>query len=947
MYRNCKSRFVSVLIIICMLSGFVFCVPATSVKAADEYDAIRIKWYNILTGGTGYNTSDPDIASYINYIAEIAQNRWDTLDKSADRTYLWSDMSSTVSSWHVAGTFVELRTMALAYSISGSPLYHNSALKTDIINAMDWMYSNRYNENITQYDNWYHWQISGPLAANDVLVLMYSDMTSAQINNYIRAIDHFTPEPSLTGANKTEMAMVVALRGVLGKSSAKIALGRDALSEVFLYVTSSDGFYEDGSFIFHEYVPYIGNYGYALLKSITNILSLLHDTTWKVTDPNLSNVWDWIPDSYEPFIYKGGMMDMVKGRYFGTEDHVSGRATIISILRLADLMPTDRELTCKKMIKEWVLSDTTFTNYYDSTEFTINEIVKLKQILGDPSIARRGDLVMNKVYPSMARTVHLRPGFGFGISMFSNTITAFQYGNGSNKNGWFTGVGMTYLFNNDLNQYTNIADVINMKRLPGTTTDGSGGAADDWHKYPNPKTWVGGSAVENLYGSTGMDFTLSQNTGSTLTGKKSWFMFADKVVALGAGITSTDNLNVETIVENRQLNSSGSNALTVNGTVKPSTVGWSETMTSVNWAHLAGSVPGADIGYYFPASSTIHGLREKREKSVNITAEADAYVRDGSYANTNYGTDATVTTRLDGVGYNTEGYYRFNLSNVAGTIVSAKVKLYTTGTYAEAPINKAEKVANNIWKESELTWNNKPASTGTALVSWDPATGSWVTIDVTADAVAAMNGDKKISIRTYSTTPTLEGKHMAYYATRENSNASYRPYIEIVTDTTTDRYLSLAFQHGINPSGANYAYALLPNKTAAQMSAYASNPDITILENSVDAQAVKDKTLNAVGINFWNNKTKTVLVDGGSYITSDKAASVTTLEEGNQFSVGLSDPTKSNAGSINVEINKTASSIISSDPGITVTQLSPAIKMKVNVNGANGKSFNAKFNIIP
>jgi len=924
-----------------------------------EFDAIRQSWFNRLTGGNGYDISDPDIASYINNIVTTAQKRWDTMDRSSNRTALWGDMANTAASWNIVWAYQELRTMALAYNIEGSSLYHNSALKDEIINAMDWMYANKYNENTPEYDNWFHWQISGPQAINDILVLMYSELSPAQIDNYMRAIDYYVQDPAhkgtdenpgdiQTGANLTDRVMVVALRGIIGKNSAKVAAARDALSPVFPYVTSGDGFYEDGSFVQHTYVAYIGGYGASLIKSLSNVLNLLDGTRYEVTDPNLNNAWDWIPNSYEPFIYKGGMMDMVKGRSFGTDGHATGRSTIISLIRLLDGMPADKAFTAKKMIKEWVLSDTTFSNYYATTEFSISEIIKLKEILNDSSIGRRGELVDSKIFPYMANAVHSRPEFGFAVSMFSNTISAFENGNGQNLNGWYTGTGMTYLYNNDLTQYTNIEKTIDMYRLPGTTTDGTKGVLVGWKKYSNPKTWVGGSTMNNLFSSIGMDFSMTQNTGSPLSGKKSWFMLGDKVVALGSSITNTNSKNTETIIENRKLNDSGTNPLTVNGAVYQDTVNWSNTFTGVNWAHLQGNVPGSDIGYYFPNSTDIYGLREKKEGIIKVFPAADAFVGDGKNNNTNYGKNENVTVRSNGTSYNYEGYFKFDLSNIQGNIVSANLKLYPTGVYANANVNYAETVSSN-WAEEEIKWSNKLAATGNLLGSWKPVKGKWVTIDATASAQSATSSENKnISFRIYPDNIYTGGSNndTVTYAARENTSTGWRPYLEIVTDESTDIYQSLAFEHGVDPTDANYAYAILPNKTAEEMASYASNPDITILENSTDLHAVKDSSLNIVGANFWNDITKTLNIDGVQYLTSDKAASVTTIEEGNILSVAVSDPTKVNTGVINIEINKPVAQIKDLDPGITITQLSPTLKMTVNVNEANGKSFNAKFNIL-
>lgn len=80
---------------------------------------------------------------------------------------------------------------------------------------------------------------------------------------------------------------------------------------------------------------------------------------------------------------------------------------------------------------------------------------------------------------------------------------------------------------------------------------------------------------------------------SMLAGKKSWFLFDDEIVALGAGIRSTDNRKIETIVENRKINANGENALTMNGQTQPAQLGWSDTVDGVRWAHLEGNGPGA------------------------------------------------------------------------------------------------------------------------------------------------------------------------------------------------------------------------------------------------------------------------------------------------------------------------------------------------------------------
>ena len=89
---------------------------------------------------------------------------------------------------------------------------------------------------------------------------------------------------------------------------------------------------------------------------------------------------------------------------------------------------------------------------------------------------------------------------------------------------------------------------------------------------------------------------------------------------------------------------------------------------------------------------------------------------------------------------------------------------------------------------------------------------------------------------------------------------------------------------------------LLPNKTVTQISAYASNPNIEIIENSPDAQAVKEKTLGITAINFWNDSTKTV-----ANITSTRKASLMVKESGDEYELAVSDPTQATNSPIVLE----------------------------------------------
>ncbi|MEH7503566.1 polysaccharide lyase 8 family protein [Neobacillus drentensis] len=655
MGRQLKRKLMVSLIVSMLLVSLIFNInmaKATMTDAGegvavtlDNYDQARIKWFNKLTGNEKFNPNDPDMNNYLLKLSNRVTNSgntgsWDTLNKSNDRTYLWKNLLSTTNSAEITSAYNNLKDMALAYSIKGSNLYHNEALKVDLLNALDWMYANRYNQQKSEYGNWWDWEIGTPKRLNDIMVLMYDDLTYTQLNNYIRAIDRFDPDPKVrtlngvkeTGANLLDKIFIANLRGVIGKNSDKITQGHDALSKEYDYVDHGDGVYKDGSLVQHFNIAYTGAYGAVWLTRTADILYLLKGSPWEITDPNINNVFNWATDSFEPVIYKGAVMDMVNGRTISRQyenDHDKGRGIILSLLNLADAAPQEKSTLIKRMVKEWIQTDTTFPNY--TAGLSIYDIDLVKSLMNDPVIQPRGELLKNQIFAGMDRVVHLRPGFGLGISIFSDRISAFEYGNGENSKGWYTGIGMTSLYNNDLSQFKNdFWPTVDSFRLPGTTTDGSKGVLIDWKAYYNTRTWAGGSTMDGLYGAAGMDFSLANVTGSSLQGKKSWFMFDNEIVALGSDITSEDNRKVETIVENRQLRDTGDNQLTVNGETKSSSLGWSEPMENVKWAHLDGNVQNSGLGYYFPKSASIFGLRESRTgawSEINRGGQTQAITR--------------------------------------------------------------------------------------------------------------------------------------------------------------------------------------------------------------------------------------------------------------------------------------------------------------------------------
>ncbi|MCX5192706.1 polysaccharide lyase 8 family protein [Streptomyces sp. NBC_00249] len=72
------------------------------------------------------------------------------------------------------------------------------------------------------------------------------------------------------------------------------------------------------------------------------------------------------------------------------------------------------------------------------------------------------------------------------------------------------------------------------------------------------------------------------------------------------------------------------------------------------------------------------------------------------------------------------------------------------------------------------------------------------------------------------------------------------------TTALTRRYLTLWYDHGTDPSGAGYAYQMLPGATAERTAARAATPGWhSVLTNTEAVQGVSVPSLGFTGANFW------------------------------------------------------------------------------------------------
>ncbi|MFI8519949.1 polysaccharide lyase 8 family protein [Streptomyces sp. NPDC085481] len=768
---------------------------ATPAYGADAYDGLRLKWRDLLLGTNITPTAEP-FASKLAALGSTARGLRDSMAR-ADGS-LWPDLpyadpepdtdaESYTYSGNLNTSYNRLRTLTEAYAQPGTGLTGDAGLRADILAGLDHLHDQAYHAGQARYGNWYSWQIGIPQALLDIDVLLYDFLGAARITAHCAAVDHFVPDSTVasytgtsTGANRVDLCRVLGLRGVVGKSSAKLALARDALSPVFPYVTSGDGLYADGSFVQHTYVPYAGSYGAVMLGGLSLLFTLLKGSTWEVTDSGRQVVFDSVEKAYAPFLFNGLAMDAVSGRAISRgvqtadtrgirqDDHLRGHSIIACVALLAQSASAAEKARWEGMVKGWIARDY-FSPLLASPALGVSALARLKTI-DDGSAAASPEPSGHRLFPGMDRAVHRRPGWAAGLSMASNRITYYENGNGENLRAWHSGSGMLYWWGGAFanGQYTDdFWPTVDPYRLPGTTAsrkplaDGEGGT---WGAPRPDVRWVGGT-TDGTFAAVGQYL---KGLSSTLVAKKSWFFLDDAVVCLGAGIQGRDGTGVESVVENRNLGAGGVHAFTVDGTAQPSTLGWSATLTGARWAHLAGHA-----GYVFPGGAGgLRALRESRTGAwadINKGSVTDPVTRRYLTLWFDHGTDPTAaayayllmpgadqartaaraadpgwlvlanTDRQQGVHVPSLGFTGVNLW-FAGTVgqvtatAPASVLIRESGTTATICVCGPLRDGATI----DLTWN-RPVS---AVTSKDPAvqvlsTGSALRLRITPGTLAA------------------------------------------------------------------------------------------------------------------------------------------------------------------------------------------------------------------
>lgn len=459
----------------------------------DDYELVLQRVRQNLYETTTVETMDKNATSLMRLMT--SQGTWPQLDyKCFFRT-----------NWEPLDHLNRIKRMAMAYTCPESSLYGNQVLFRAIDRAV-----RTWNEYKPTSYNWWYNDIAAPKVMADILALMAageSKLPASSVQGLMDMMSKSDPR-KWTGANKMDIAIHHLIRGCVLKNDSIVSTN---VKEFFqpICITDGEGIRKDLSYQQHNTQLYIGGYGTVFVESIAKTAGLFTGTRFQLSEEQNKIFSDFVFHTY---------MNVFRSYYM--DFSVCGRS--VSRAKTLDLSKSAFVFEKMKAIAPSRTAD------FDAAvqRFTQNN-------------ATIGRTSLNRMYYLSDYMLHNRKRFDFSVRAVSKRTCRSESGNGENLWGTFLSEGATCIRVTG-DEYYNIFPVWEWDKIPGTTTPaGEVENHNDWG-VAGVADFVGGVS-DGTYGvmAYGMnDYGMKAN--------KSWFMFDNEVVCLGAGIESTTDKEINT-----------------------------------------------------------------------------------------------------------------------------------------------------------------------------------------------------------------------------------------------------------------------------------------------------------------------------------------------------------------------------------------------------------------
>lgn len=516
-----------------------------------------------------------------------------------------------------------IKAMAIGYATYGTECYHDPELLADILFALEYMYTHYNGEaelagtgwRSIRIFNWWDWQIGSPMAYMDTMILVDDHLTVEQKRNYLKVFNFLVPAPRDYGANKVHYGILMAKSGLLCEREELIKIGIEGIENTYLYadggVNDKQGFYRDGSYIFHTLHPMNFTYGMGHFTAVIELAELLCGSPFELSPEKKELIYTWLYKSFVPFYRRGIIGRGVLGRHpLGGKG--SGFGLLKAIASIYSVSDEQRKGEMSALLHMLTDEHPQFENGRCDEFFATMNLSQY--LVYNEAYAHGGSLRWERngmyAFNSMDRAIQHTPDHAFFLSVSSSRIYNYECINHENMDGWYLGDGMLCLENEPMQYDPEYWRSVNKYRLPGTTVNTKERpyvTIAQKNEYLSSRDFVGtlsagdtGMSVMQLesYHSNGelLSRQFYKDSGEyggpppehdcTLTANKAYFFLSDYAVCLGSAINATDGVPVYTVVDNRK----GSPIIE-----KGRVTGYAESPVTVNGEAV--SVPNEDTVY--------------------------------------------------------------------------------------------------------------------------------------------------------------------------------------------------------------------------------------------------------------------------------------------------------------------------------------------------------------
>ena len=450
--------------------------------------------------------------------------------------------------------------LAKAYMSDGTEYYSDMDILKLIEERLKYGNEYFYNKEIGNYGDIYGTEIEIPLMITDILILTENKIKEKVLKSVLETLEYFQPDPRYSahhssefgfskGADLAEAIKVFFLKGIISEDEEKIILALNTLSDVWEYKddsfsTDRDGFYRDGSFISRSAAD-AGNEGEKIIHNAAEIFYLVKGTKYEKYIKGLTNFYEILFKSFEPFFFNGSFSDVAVSRKFSSYE--TGHRILNSMLLAGLSAPKEYQEKIWKTVKREIEKNK-FYKYFENEKSPFFRS-KMNELLSrDLETEEYKDQVI--VFNNMDRVIKRNKNYSVGISMHSSKTGNYENVNGDNRKNWFTGDGAYFLYDEDYEQYENYWENIDPYYIPGTTEikmDMENVDAERNFRTKFAERNMAGALKWHYYGAAGMDFV---NWNEKLTSRKSWFFVSWGVIFAESNITGEGE--VYTTILNRK-----------------------------------------------------------------------------------------------------------------------------------------------------------------------------------------------------------------------------------------------------------------------------------------------------------------------------------------------------------------------------------------------------------